>query len=92
MKLSIPPVSAQELKGSSAPIQPQPSGGFLQQLEMLSQKVQGFDGQILNGKAISPQELIAFQVKAHRYALGVELCAKTAEGIAATVRRFHSNQ
>lgn len=47
---------------------------------------------ILNGKALSPQELLGYQMVAHRFSLSMEVATKVADGVAQSVRKLQSPQ
>ena len=48
--------------------------------------------QILTGKALSPQELLGYQMMAHKFSLSMEVATKVADGVAQSVRKLQSPQ
>lgn len=50
------------------------------------------DAKLQRGGAISPRELISYQIKISEFGLRVELVSKLAESLSSTVRRLQSGQ
>lgn len=48
--------------------------------------------QLIRGVAISPRELIAYQIRAGEFGLQVELVSKIADGVLSTARRLQNSQ
>lgn len=61
-------------------------------LENPSIALEKLSNQILNGKALSPQELLGYQMIAHKFSLSMEVATKVADGVAQSVRKLQSPQ
>jgi hypothetical protein len=89
MKITLPPIV-------NTAVRPPDSGfsgsGLLTHFQDLMKEMQVARNNLNGGKNLGTQELLNFQVKSQQYGLEVELCAKVSEGLAGTIRRFHSNQ
>jgi len=58
----------------------------------LYQSVVDFEKAVAGGKAISPKELLVFQIRASQFGVHVELLSKVAESGLSTVRRLQQTQ
>jgi hypothetical protein len=61
-------------------------------MENPSVALERLSANILNGKALSPQELLGYQMVAHRFSLSMEVASKVADGVAQSVRKLQSPQ
>ena len=58
----------------------------------LHQELMAIQSKVLKGAALTPQELISFQIKANQFGVRVELISKVAESAMATTRKLQNQQ
>lgn len=58
----------------------------------LHQELLNMQRRFLSGAALTPQELISYQIKANQFGMRIELASKISESAVATIRRLQNPQ
>lgn len=60
--------------------------------DQIMHDLERMERRLVAGGKIDAKELLVYQMKISRFAMGVELVAKVAEGVSATLRKLQGNQ
>jgi type III secretion system YscI/HrpB-like protein len=60
--------------------------------DQIMHDLERMEQRLVSGGKIEAKELLLYQMKISRFSMGVELVAKVAEGVSATLRKLQGNQ